>query len=494
MKYILAIDQGTTGSRAVVYDKSAKVIASAYQEFRQYFPKPGWVEHNPEEIWHSVNSSLQRVLKKVPVRSIAAIGITNQRETTIIWDKETGKPIHNAIVWQCRRTAERCNQLKKIKAEAEFFRKRTGLPIDAYFSATKIEWLLQNVRGALAKAKSEKLLFGTTDTWILWKLTSGKAHATDYTNASRTMLFNIEKLQWDEDILKKFKIPRALLPRVRNSSGAFGETIKIGDLAAGIPITGIAGDQQAALFGQTCFEPGTIKNTYGTGCFILLNTGKKRVSSKYGLITTLGCGIKGAPIYVLEGAVFIAGAAIQWLRDGLKLLAKASESEKMAIAAKDNAGVYFVPAFVGLGAPYWDPDARGAIFGITRGTTKNHLARAALEAMCYQAKDVLAAMEKDTGLKIKDLKVDGGASANNFLCQFQADILGINVIRPKVIETTSLGAAYLAGLAVGYWKDTDEIRECWSIGRKFLPRMPKSKSAALYAGWTKAVKRTFESI
>ena len=489
MEYILSIDQGTTGSRAVVYDKKGRSVAGAYQEFRQYFPRPGWVEHNPDEIWQSVNSSIQKVLKEVSASSIVAIGITNQRETTLIWDKQTGKPIHNAIVWQCRRTAERCNRLKKIKGEAEFFRKRTGLPIDAYFSATKIEWLFKNIPGALAKARAGKLLFGTTDTWVLWKLTGGKAHATDYTNASRTMLFNIEKLSWDDDILKKFRIPKTILPPVKSSSGAFGKTAKIGALPAGIPITGIAGDQQAALFGQSGFLPGSIKNTYGTGCFILLNAGKKRPVSRYGLITTLGCGKVGEPVYLLEGAVFIAGAAIQWLRDGLKILDRAADSEKMSWSLKDNAGVYFVPAFVGLGAPYWDPGARGAIFGITRGTTREHLARAALEAMCYQTKDVLAAMEKDTGLKIKDLKVDGGAVANNFLCQFQADILDINVIRPKVIETTSLGAAYLAGLAIGYWKDTDEIRECWSIGRKFLPRMPKVKSAALYAGWTEAVKR-----
>ncbi|MEK6567765.1 MAG: glycerol kinase GlpK [Candidatus Omnitrophota bacterium] len=489
MEYILSIDQGTTGSRVVVYDKNGRIIASAYQEFKQYFPRPGWVEHNPQDLWRSVNNSLQAVLKKVPPFSIAALGITNQRETTIIWDKETGRPIHNAIVWQCRRTAERCNQLKKIKGEAEFFRKRTGLPVDAYFSATKIEWLLKNIPGALAKARAGKLLFGTTDTWVLWKLTGGKVHATDYTNASRTMLFNIEKLIWDEDILKKFKIPPEILPRVKKSSGIFGQSVQIGGLPAGIPISGIAGDQQAALFGQAGFLSGSIKNTYGTGCFVLLNSGRKRPLSKYGLITTLGCGRQGEPVYVLEGAVFIAGAAIQWLRDGLGLLKSAFESEKMARAIKDNAGVYFVPAFVGLGAPYWNPDVRGAVFGITRGTTANHLVRAALEAMCYQTKDVLAAMEKDTGLKIKDLKVDGGASANNFLCQFQADILGIKVTRPKVIETTSLGAAYLAGLAVGYWKDADEISKCWSKDKEFAPKMPKKTAGHYYQGWQEAVKK-----
>ncbi|MFQ5952141.1 MAG: FGGY family carbohydrate kinase, partial [Candidatus Omnitrophota bacterium] len=367
MKYILSIDQGTTGNRAVLYDKNGNIAASFYKEFRQYFPKLGWVEHDPEEIWESVNVSIRKVLKKVPKRSIAAIGITNQRETTVIWDKDTGKPVSNAIVWQCRRTSDRCDQLKR-KGEAALFRKRTGLPIDAYFSATKIEWILKNISGALSKAKKGKLRFGTTDTWVLWKLTGGQVHATDYTNASRTMLFNIEKLKWDDGILKKFGIPKQILPEVKKSSGIFGKTVKAGNLPAGIPISGIAGDQQAALFGQACFEPGTIKNTYGTGCFVLLNTGKKRPFSKHGLIVTLGCGATGEPVYVLEGAIFVAGSAIQWLRDGLKLMTSASESERMAKSVKDNAGVYFVPALVGLGAPYWNPHARGSIYGITRGT------------------------------------------------------------------------------------------------------------------------------
>ncbi|MBU0580922.1 MAG: glycerol kinase GlpK [Candidatus Margulisbacteria bacterium] len=500
MKYILAIDQGTTGSRAIVYDKQGRKVASAYQEFPQYFPKPGWVEHNPEEIWESVNNSIQKVLKIVSPKSIAAIGITNQRETTVIWDKKTGKPIYNAIVWQCRRTAPRCDQLKAKKGELEFFKKRTGLPIDAYFSGTKIEWILKNVKGAMAKAKKGQLLFGNTDTWVLWKLTGGKAHATDYTNASRTMVFNIDKLKWDEQILKKLSIPKKILPEVKPSSGAFGHTVRIGKLPGAIPITGIAGDQQAALFGQTCFEPGSMKNTYGTGCFVLLNTGKKRKHSKYGLITTLGCDAQGKPIYVLEGAIFITGAAIQWLRDQLKIINSAADSEKMATEVKDTAGVYFVPALVGLGAPYWDQNARGTIVGITRGTNRNHLARAALEAMCYQTKDVLVAMEKDSGLKIKDLKVDGGAVANNFLCQFQADILGLNVVRPKVIETTSLGAAYLAGLAIGYWKSSKEIKKCWAKDKVFKSQILHlrqgsggqaiSKSQALYKGWQEAVKRT----
>ncbi|OIO35908.1 MAG: glycerol kinase [Candidatus Omnitrophica bacterium CG1_02_44_16] len=490
MRYILAIDQGTTGSRAVVYDKHGRSVVSAYYEFPQYFPKPGWVEHNPQEIWESVNAAIQKVLKQVPAGSIAAVGITNQRETTIIWDKDTGEPIHRAIVWQCHRTADRCDALKKKKREAEFIKSRTGLPIDAYFSATKIEWLLKNVPGALARAKKGKLLFGTTDTWILWKLTNGRSHATDHTNASRTMLFDIDRLKWDNDILKKFSIPCELLPVVKPSVGFFGETIKIGLLPAGIPISGIAGDQQAALFGQACFDQGSVKNTYGTGSFILLNTGKKRVVSTHGLITTLACAPKGEPVYALEGSVFIAGAAIHWLRDGLKLLSCGCESEKIALSVKDNAGVYFVPALVGLGAPYWDADARGAIYGITRGTKTAHIVRAALEAIVYQTKDVLLAMQKDSGLKIKTLKVDGGASANNFMCQFQSDIMGINVVRPRVIETTSLGAAYLAGLAVGYWKNSDEIKKCWKKDRVFAPRMPAKPARQLYKSWLTAVKRT----
>ncbi|MBU0635153.1 MAG: glycerol kinase GlpK [Candidatus Omnitrophica bacterium] len=490
MSYILAIDQGTTGSRAILYDKNAKQKASAYKEFTQYFPKPGWVEHDPRQIWQSVLDSIQSVLGKVPDAKIHAIGITNQRETTIVWDKTTSQPVYNAIVWQCRRTSLRCDELKKKKGEVEFFIGKTGLPIDAYFSATKIEWILKNVKGALSKAKQGKLLFGTTDAWILWKLTNGTVHATDFTNASRTMLFNIETLNWDEKILKRFGIPKTMLPNVKNSSGIFGKTARHGKLPAGIPIAGIAGDQQAALFGQACFEPGAMKNTYGTGCFMLLNTGRKRVKSKHGLITTLGCSDSGKPVYVLEGAIFIAGAAVQWLRDGLGLLAKASLSEKMAKSVKDNAGVYFVPALVGLGAPYWDQDARGSIFGITRGTKKGHIVRAALEAMCYQTKDVFCAMQKDSRLKIRSLQVDGGAAANNFLCQFQADILGIKVIRPKTIEITSLGAAYLAGLAAGFWKNAAQIKKCWRKDKVFAPKISKAKAEALYKKWQEAVGRT----
>jgi len=490
MKYILAIDQGTTGSRAVVYDKKGKKIESAYQEFPQHFPKPGWVEHDPHDLWNSVRASIDKVLSKVPPRSIAAIGITNQRETTVMWDARTGRPVYNAIVWQCRRTSKICDELGKKNSTVTFFKKRTGLPIDAYFSATKIKWILKNVPGAMEKARKGKILFGTTDSWILWKLTGGRAHATDYTNASRTMCFDIEKLKWDRDILKLLGIPERILPEVKISSGFFGHTVRVGRLPSGIPITGVAGDQQAALFGQTCFEPGTMKNTYGTGCFILLNTGKKRPVSRHGLITTLGCGPGGKPVYVLEGSVFIAGAAIQWLRDGLKLFKHASQSGVMAASLKDNGGVYFVPALTGLGAPYWDQNARGAIFGITRGTHSSHFARAAIEAMCYQTKDIVDAMQKDSRVRIKSLKVDGGAAASDILCQFQSNLLGINVIRPKVIETTSLGAAYLAGLAIGYWKDTDEIRQCWTVDKVFKPKMPEGTRRKLYDGWRDAVRRT----
>lgn len=490
MKYILAIDQGTTGSRAVIYDKNGRKVASHYREFAQHFPRPGWVEHDPEDIWASVRISVDKCLEKVRPRDIAAIGITNQRETTVVWDTETGRPVHRAIVWQCRRTAPRCEALKKTKSTVEFFRKRTGLPVDAYFSATKIEWVLKNVPGAMVKARKGRLLFGTTDTWILWKLTGGAVHATDHTNASRTMLYNIEKLRWDEDILRVFDIPLKMLPEVKRSSGVFGKTVRTGKLPEGIPISGMAGDQQAALFGQACFEPGMMKNTYGTGCFVLMNAGKKKPVSKHGLIVTLGCGAKGEPVYVLEGAIFIAGAAIQWLRDGLGILPTAGHSEKMANSVKHNAGVYFVPALVGLGAPYWDQRARGAIYGITRGTRSEHLVRAALEAMCYQTRDVLDVMQQESGLRIKSLKVDGGAVANDFLCAFQADVLGVSVVRPKVIEITSLGAAYLAGLAVGYWKNSGAIVKCWKEDRVFKPKMPRKAADALYAGWRDAVRRT----
>ncbi|MBF0522928.1 MAG: glycerol kinase GlpK [Candidatus Omnitrophica bacterium] len=489
-QYILSIDQGTTGTRAILYDKQGMAVQNVYLEFPQYFPKPGWVEHDPNEIWYSVYKSIQKVLDGVSPSAIAAIGITNQRETTVLWDKETGSPVYNAIVWQCRRTSRRCDELKKRKGVEKLFREKTGLPIDAYFSATKIEWILKNVPGALKKAQQGKLLFGTTDAWVLWKLTGGKVHATDYTNASRTMVFNIKSLAWDKDLLKEFHIPESILPEVKQSSGVFGHTVKTGNLPAGIPIAGIAGDQQAALFGQTCFTPGDIKNTYGTGAFILLNTGTKRTISKHGLITTLACGKNGEPVYALEGAVFIAGAAIQWLRDGLRIIESAKETQAMALSLKNNEGVYFVPALVGLGAPYWDQDARGVIVGITRGTTRKHLARAALEAMAYQTKDVLMAMQKDSGLKVKGLKVDGGSAANDFLCQFQADILGVPIVRPQTIETTSLGAAYLAGLAVGYWKNTNDIMKCWMKDKIFSPKMNRESSLQCYSGWQNAVNKT----
>jgi glycerol kinase len=490
MKCILAIDQGTTGSRAVIYDKRGDSISSAYEEFRQYFPEPGRVEHDPQDIWLSVYRSIQKVLSKSPDASIAAVGITNQRETTVIWDRYTGLPVCRAIVWQDRRTGQRCNALKKTRGLNEYVRKRTGLPIDAYFSATKIEWILKNVPGALKKAKAGRLLFGTTDTWVLWKLTGGAAHATDYTNASRTMLYNIDHLKWDRDMLRMFNIPASILPKVNRSSGLFGFTVATGKLSAGIPISGIAGDQQAALFGQACFTPGTAKNTYGTGAFMLLNTGSKRVVSKSGLITTLACGARGEPVYALEGSVFIAGAAIQWLRDGLKIIRRSSDSELMARAVADSAGVYFVPAMTGLGAPYWDPDCRGTITGLTRGTTAGHLVRAALEAICFQTKDVLDAMRRDSGLSIKQLKVDGGAAANNLLLQFQADITGLRVIRPVIIESTSLGAAYLAGLAVGFWKSSKEIIGFWRQDKSFTANMNRSRARSLYKGWQRAVERT----
>ncbi len=490
MQYVFAIDQGTTGNRAIVYNRNGNIISSAYKEFTQYFPEPGWVEHDPEEIWREVSYIIQKAIAGVKSGSIAAIGITNQRETTIIWDKNTGKPVYNAIVWQCRRTSARCDKLNSTKGIPEFIRRKTGLPIDAYFSATKIEWILKNIPGAMKKARNGELLFGTTDTWLLWNLTGGKIHATDYTNASRTMLFNIKDLEWDKDILEIFNIPECILPEVKASSGIFGYTARIKKLKEGIPISGIAGDQQAALFGQTCFQPGSIKNTYGTGSFILMNTGSKRPVSKYGLITTLCCDAYGKRAYALEGSVFIAGAAIQWLRDQLHLIKSASVTEKLAYSVKDNGGVYFVPALVGLGAPYWNQNARGIISGITRGTTGNHIVRAALEAMCYQTKDIIDAMQKDSGIIINDIKIDGGAVRNNFLCQFQSDILGINVVRPRVIETTSIGAAYLAGLAAGYWESPEDIKKSWAVEKFFKPKMSPAESAKLYKGWQLAVRKT----
>ncbi len=487
--YILCIDQGTTGSRAILIDRRGEMAASAYSEFWQIFPKPGWVEHNAEEIWKVTCKVIVEAIKKSgkdPNR-IVAIGITNQRETTVIWDRKTGKPIHNAIVWQCRRTAEICDQLKG-QGWSHKFRRKTGLVIDAYFSGTKIKWLLDNVKGAKERARRGELAFGTIDSWLIWKLSGGKVHATDYTNASRTLIFNIVKKKWDEELLDVLGIPASLLPEVKPSSGFFGATDCAG-LPKGIPIAGVAGDQQAALFGQGCFKKGLAKNTYGTGCFMLSYLGDKFVESKSGLVTTLACDAQGRPAYALEGSVFIAGAAVQWLRDQLKVIAKASETEMIAESVSDTAGVYFVPAFVGLGAPYWDMSARGAIVGITRGAGRDQIIRAALESIAYQTRDLLLAMEKDLGTGIQELRVDGGSCQNNFLMQFQADIIGIPVNRPVKFETTGLGAGYLAGLAVGLWRDARVINKLRKTDKIFKPKMKTEERERLYRGWQEAVGR-----
>lgn len=489
MKYILALDQGTTSCRAILFNKKGSIYAVEQQEFTQIFPKPGWVEHNALEIWQTQLKVAQEVLTNndVAPNEIAAIGITNQRETTVIWDKKTGKPIHNAIVWQDRRTASFCDELKEEGWEP-YIKKNTGLVIDAYFSGTKVKWLLDNVPGARAKAKKGQLLFGTMDSWLVWNLTGGKVHVTDYSNASRTLLYNIKELKWDKELLKRFDIPTAILPKVKPSSQVYGKTIS-NLFGKSISVAGMAGDQQAALFGQACHQPGMAKNTYGTGCFMLMNTGTEPVESKAGLLTTIAWGIDGKVYYALEGSVFIAGAAIQWLRDGLKLLDSAPDSEFFAQKVDDNGGVYVVPAFAGLGAPYWDMYARGAIFGLTRGTDKSHLIRATLESLAYQTRDVLDAMEKDAGVPLASLRVDGGACANNLLMQFQSDILKTKVERPKVIETTALGAAYLAGLAVGFWTPRN-IKKGWQLDRAFSPKMKAAKRKQLYKGWQKAVQRT----
>jgi len=496
-KYILAIDQGTTGSTIIIFNKKGRIVARAYREFPQLYPKPGWVEHDPNKIWQSVKLTISGALRSGRIKGseIAAIGITNQRETTVIWDRKTGKPVFNAIVWQDRRTAPICDWMKK-KGLAGYVQKNTGLKIDAYFSGTKIKWILDNTRGA-RRARGGRgggLAFGTVDTWIIWNLTNGKAHVTDYSNASRTMIFNIRKLDWDNKLLKVLGIPRSILPKVVPSSGIAGKTKSIGVLPDGIPIAGIAGDQQAALFGQGCYEPGDIKNTYGTGCFMLVNTGTKAVRSNTGLLTTIAWGIDNKVYYALEGSVFIAGAAIQWIRDGLQIIKKAPESEAIARSVPDTGGVYFVPAFVGLGAPYWNMYARGTITGITRGTTKAHIVRATLESLAYQTKDVLLCIQKDSGLKIKSMKVDGKATENDFLMQFQADILSARVIRPKIIDTTALGAAYLAGLGVGFWKSQAEIKKLWQIDRSFGPKMKQKKSNELYQGWKKAISQTIPAV
>ena len=490
-KYIIALDQGTTSSRAILFDKCGNIVSSAQKEFTQIYPKAGWVEHNPMEIWGSQSGVLREVLETTSVRpdEIAAIGITNQRETTVVWDKNTGKPVYNAIVWQCRRTASICDDLKK-KGLEESIKSKTGLMIDAYFSATKVKWILDNIEGAREKAENGDLLFGTIDTWLIWNLTRGKVHVTDYSNAARTMLYNIKDLKWDEDILKELDIPLCMLPEVKPSSEIYGYTD--GEMLAGakIPIAGCAGDQQAALFGQTCFEEGSVKNTYGTGCFLLMNTGSKPVESKNGLLTTIAWGVDGKVEYALEGSIFVGGASIQWLRDELRLIYDSGQSEYYANQVEDTNGVYVVPAFTGLGAPYWDMYARGAIFGITRGAKRGHIVRATLESIAYQTKDVLNAMQEDSNMKLKMLRVDGGASANDFLMQFQADILNVNIDRPKVIETTALGAAYLAGLAVGFYKNKEEIRKRYTIEKEFIASMDDRKINLLYKGWKRAVERS----
>ncbi|ANB57629.1 glycerol kinase [Anoxybacillus sp. B7M1] len=487
--YILALDQGTTSSRAIIFNKQGEIVHLSQKEFTQYFPKPGWVEHNANEIWGSILSVIATSLSESGIKpeQIAGIGITNQRETTVVWDKNTGQPIYNAIVWQSRQTADICEELK-AKGLDDTFRQKTGLLIDAYFSGTKIKWILDHVEGAREKAERGELLFGTIDTWLIWKLSGGKAHVTDYSNASRTLLFNIHERKWDDELLDLLTVPKSMLPEVRPSSDIYAYTVPYHFFGQEIPIAGAAGDQQAALFGQACYEAGMAKNTYGTGCFMLMNTGEKAVASQHGLLTTIAWGLNGKVEYALEGSIFVAGSAIQWLRDGLRMFKNAADSEQYAERVTSTEGVYMVPAFVGLGTPYWDSDVRGAIFGLTRGTQKEHLIRATLESLAYQTKDVLTAMEADSGISLKALRVDGGAVKNNFLMQFQSDMLGVPVERPVVNETTALGAAYLAGLAIGYWKDQDEIAQQWNIDRTFTPTMSEETRNACYAGWKKAVK------
>lgn len=487
-QYVMALDQGTTSSRCILFDKQGNICSMAQREFTQIYPKPGYVEHNPMEIWSSQLGVAIEAMAMVNAKpeNIAGIGITNQRETTIVWDKTTGKPIYNAIVWQCRRTADMIDKLKQDGME-ETVRAKTGLVPDAYFSATKIAWILRNVEGAKEKAKEGDLLFGTVDTWLIWNLTKGKVHVTDYTNASRTMLYDIHNLEWDEELLTYFDIPKTMLPTVKPSSFVYGFTDPL-VLGGEIPIAGAAGDQQAALFGQCCFEEGDVKNTYGTGCFLLMNTGEKPIASKNGLVTTIAATEEGKINYALEGSVFVAGASIQWLRDGMRMFKEAKQSGEYALNAMDTTGVYVVPAFAGLGAPYWNQYARGSVFGITRGCQKEHFIRATLESIAYQTYDVIKAMEEDAGVKLTNLKVDGGASANNFLMQFQSDILDVEVDRPNCIETTALGAAYLAGLATGYFKDKDEIKRNWQLGKNFTPVIENEKRCELLKGWKKAVK------
>ncbi len=487
-KYILSLDQGTTGSRAFIFNAQGRVVASSYKEFKQYYPKPGWVEHDAQEIWESIEAVIRKALAdaRIDPKAIAAIGITNQRETTVLWDKRTSKPVYHAIVWQCRRTAEACSRLKKHES---LFRRKTGLVVDAYFSGTKIQWLLDHVKGLRQKARRGHTAFGTIDSWLIFKLTGGARHVTDMTNASRTLIFDIKAKAWSKDLLKLLNIPENILPQVFPSSSTFGYTAQgVAGLPSGIPIAAVMGDQQAALYGQGCYEPGMIKNTYGTGCFLLLNTGSKCVYSKKGLLTTLGCDALGKPVYVLEGAVFIAGAVIQWLRDELKIIKDAGSSEAMAADVRDTNGVYLVPAFVGLGAPYWDAEARGIITGLTRGTNIRHIARAALESMAYQTKEVFDLMGQESGLQIKSLSVDGGACRNNFLMQFQADILSVPIIRPSMVDTTVAGAAYLAGVSTGLWS-SQQVTRIKKIQKIFKPAMPRSESKANYDGWAHAVRQ-----
>ncbi len=487
-KYMMALDQGTTSSRCILFDKKGKICSIAQKEFNQIYPVPGWVEHNPMEIWSSqlAVATEAMALLGVNAEEISGIGITNQRETTIIWDKKTGEPVYNAIVWQCRRTADRIDALNE-EGYGDIIREKTGLIPDAYFSATKITWILDNVEGARKRAEAGELLFGTVDTWLIWNMTRGQVHITDYTNASRTMLFNIHELCWDEELLAKLNIPASMLPEVKPSSCIYGYTDK-GILGGNIPIAGAAGDQQAALFGQCCFESGQVKNTYGTGCFLLMNTGHKATVSKHGLLTTIAASTGDEVEYALEGSVFVAGAAVQWLRDEMRMLGKSSQSEEYADMVPNTNGVYIVPAFAGLGAPYWNQYTRGTVVGITRGCKKEHFVRATLESIAYQTADVLRAMEEDSGIRLKELKVDGGACANHFLMKFQADIIDATVYRPKCIETTALGAAYLAGLATGFYKDKDEIRENWQLGRTFLSSMQEEEREKLLKGWKKAVR------
>ena len=491
-KYMMALDSGTTSNRCILFDRAGRVVSVAQREFTQYFPQPGWVEHDANEIWATLLGVAVEAMQMAGAAAadIAAIGITNQRETTIVWDKATGEPVHHAIVWQCRRTSEYCDELRARGLTARF-REKTGLVLDAYFSATKLHWLLENVPGVRERAAKGELLFGTVETWLIWNLTGGRAHVTDYSNASRTMLFNINTLDWDEEILAELNIPRSMLPKPLPSSGLFGTTAP-SLLGGEIPITGAAGDQQAALFGQTCFQPGEAKNTYGTGCFLLMNTGEKPVFSQNGLVTTIAWGLGEKVTYALEGSIFVAGAAIQWLRDEMKLIANAAESEAVAQEVVDTNGCYVVPAFTGLGAPYWDQYARGAIVGLTRGCNRAHIVRATLDSLTYQTYDVLNAMRADSGIALASLKVDGGASANNYLMQTQADVIGAPVLRPTCVESTAMGAAYLAGLAVGFWRDQAEIRKIWAVDRTFEPQLDARSRDARLHGWHRAVQRAFD--